>query len=112
MEELKIDGIPIEDYGTPNSRSVYCGEINECFELEKIGQTIKSNIDFWKEKYFELEKNNIPISFIEKKKEEIKNKDLEIYDTDSEDIIIAKYEDRAILDFCNELLDERSNTDD
>lgn len=45
-------------------KSVYCGEIN-------VGQTIKSNIDFWKEKYFELEKNSIPISVIENEIEEL-----------------------------------------
>ena len=41
--------------------------------------------------------------------EEKKSKDLEIYDTDSEDVIISKYEERAILDFCKELLEENKN---
>lgn len=43
---------------------------------------------------------------IKEKIEELKNEDLEIYDTDSEDLIIAKYEQRAILDFLEELLQE------
>lgn len=82
--------------------------------LEEISQQLNNialdQIPFAiSELYFKLE-NSVPISLIKKKKEELKNKDLEIYDTDSADVIIAKYEDRAILDFCNELLDERNNT--
>lgn len=52
-------------------------------------------------------KNFIPVSLVEEKIEELKNEDLEIYDTDSEDLIIAKYEQRAILDFLQELLEKR-----
>lgn len=50
-EEIKIDGIPIQDYATPNSKSCYPGEIN-------IGETIKSNIDYWKNLYFEEKEKN------------------------------------------------------
>lgn len=49
-------------------------------------------------------KNSIPKSKVKEKIEEIKNEDLEIYDTDSEDVKIAKYEQRAVLDICEELL--------
>lgn len=51
-------------------------------------------------------KNSIPKSKVKEKIEEIKNEDLEIYDTDSEDVKIAKYEQRAVLDICEELLVE------
>lgn len=51
--------------------------------------------------------NSIPVSLVEEKIEKLKNEDLEIYDTDSEDLIIAKYEQRAILDFLQELLEKR-----
>lgn len=50
-EEIKIDGIPIQDYGTPNSRSCYPGEI-------QIGETIKNNIDYWRNRYFEEKEKN------------------------------------------------------
>lgn len=50
-EDIKIDGIPIQDYGTPNSRSCYPGEI-------QIGETIKSNIDYWRNKYLEENDKN------------------------------------------------------
>ena len=53
--------------------------------------------------------DNIPKSKIKEKIEELENKDLEIYDTDSEDVMISKYEERAILDFCKELLEENRN---
>lgn len=51
-------------------------------------------------------RNSIPISVIQNKKSEIDEEDLEIYDTDSEDLRIAKYEQKAILDFCNEILEK------
>lgn len=51
--------------------------------------------------------NYIPISVIQNKKSKLDEEDLEIHDTDSEDVRIAKYEQRAILDFCNSLLEER-----
>lgn len=50
--------------------------------------------------------NYILKSKVKEKIEEIKNEDLEIYDTDSEDVKIAKYEQRAVLDICEELLGE------
>lgn len=57
--------------------------------------------------YQEELENSIPVSLVEEKIEKLKNEDLEIYDTDSEDLIIAKYEQRAILDFLQELLEKR-----
>ena len=48
----------------------------------------------------------IPKSKAKEKEKELDDEDLEIYDTDSEDVIIAKYEDRAVLDFCNSILEE------
>lgn len=44
-ETIEIDGIPIQDYGTVNSRTVYPAEINT--------ETIKSNINYWRNLYFE-----------------------------------------------------------
>lgn len=66
-EDIKIDGIPIQDYGTPNSRSCYPGEI-------QIGETIKSNIDYWRNKYLEEnDKNNNLIKQLQKQNAEIEN---------------------------------------
>ncbi len=48
----------------------------------------------------------IPISVIQNKKSNLDEEDLEIYDTDSEDLRIAKYEQRAVLDFCKEILEK------
>ena len=48
----------------------------------------------------------IPKSKVKEKIEELSDKDLEIYETDSEDVIISKYEDRAVLDFCNSILED------
>lgn len=50
-ETIEIDGIPIQDYGTVNSRTVYPAEI-------QIGETIKSNIDYWRNLYFEEKEKN------------------------------------------------------
>lgn len=49
---------------------------------------------------------SIPVSKVKEKIEELSDKDLEIYETDSEDVIISKYEDRAVLDFCNSILED------
>ena len=66
-EDIKIDGIPIQDYGIPNSRSCYPGEI-------QIGETIKSNIDYWRNKYLEEnDKNNNLIKQLQKQNAEIEN---------------------------------------
>lgn len=76
-----------------------------------IGQTIKSNIDFWKEKYFELEKNSIPISLIEKRKEEIET----MYDglsKNPKEHLHSKTEYKIVIGVLQELLDERNNTDE
>ena len=51
-------------------------------------------------------KNSITKSKVKEKIEELEKEDLEIYDTDSEDVKIAKYEQRAVLDICEELLGE------
>ena len=53
--------------------------------------------------------NSIPKQKIRDKIEELEEEDLEIYDTDSEDLVIAKYEERAVLDFAQELLNEEGN---
>ena len=49
--------------------------------------------------------NHIPKSKVKEKIEEYKQEDLEIYDTDSEDVRIAKYEQRAILEVLQELME-------
>ena len=46
-------------------------------------------------------------SKIRDKIEELEEEDLEIYDTDSEDLIVAKYEQRAVLDFAQQLLNDK-----
>lgn len=51
-------------------------------------------------------KDSIPKSKVKEKIEEIEQEDLEIYDTDSEDLVVAKYEYRAVLDALQELLRE------
>jgi hypothetical protein len=61
-EEIKIDGIPIQDYGIPNNKSCYPEEIN-------IGETIKNNIDYWKNLY--------NLYFEEKEKSGILQKELD-----------------------------------
>ena len=53
-----------------------------------------------------LQKETIWKSKVKEKIEEIEQEDLEIYDTDSEDVIIAKYEQRAVLNVLQELLRE------
>jgi hypothetical protein len=73
-------------------------------ELEEENQQLEAIKDEAIRRYnFE----SIPVSLVEETIEELKNEDLEIYDTDSEDLIIAKYEQRAILDFLQELLERR-----
>ena len=57
-------------------------------------------------RYRKLVENSIPKSKAKEKIEELKQEDLEIYDTDSEDVRIAKYEQRAVLDALQELLRE------
>ena len=56
-------------------------------------------------KYWDDIKNYIPKSKVKEKIEEYKQEDLEIYDTDSEDVRIAKYEQRAILEVLQELME-------
>ena len=71
---------------------------------DKIIKFIEDELSQREEMRQFIEKYYIPKSKIKEKIEELTNKDLEIYDTDSEDIIISKYEERAVLDFCKELL--------
>ena len=54
-----------------------------------------------------IKNNFIPKQKIRDKIEELEEEDLEIYDTDSEDLIIAKYEQRAVLDFAQQLLNNK-----
>lgn len=89
-------------------------ELEEDIENYKLGSTIQEFEELFGNTPFEdIEKikkyifnNYIPKSKVKEKIEEIKNEDLEIYDTDSEDVKIAKYEQRAVLDICEELLGE------
>lgn len=53
-----------------------------------------------------IRSNYILKSKVKEKIEELKQEDLEIYDTDSEDLVVAKYEYRAVLDALQELLRE------
>ncbi len=53
-----------------------------------------------------LNENYIFKSKVKEKIEELEQEDLEIYDTDSEDVRIAKYEQRAILNVLQEFLRE------
>lgn len=83
-------------------------------ELEEENKTLNERNQYLVKYRAKLEKelyksneNYIPISLVEEKIEKLKNEDLEIYDTDSEDVRIAKYEQRAILDFLQELLEKR-----
>lgn len=69
-------------------------EENRIFALEGSNIALKIHID----------KNYIPKSKIKEKIEEIKQEDLEIHNTDSQDVIIAKYEQRAILNLLQDLL--------
>ena len=57
-------------------------------------------------KYKAKVKDSIPKSKIKEKIEELEKEDLEIYDTDSEDVKIAKYEQRAMLNILKEILEE------
>ncbi len=80
----------------------------------KLGSTIQEFEELFGNTPFEdIEKikkyifnNYIPKSKVKEKIEELEKEDLEIYDTDSEDVKIAKYEQRAVLDICEELLGE------
>jgi len=79
-QTIKIDGIPIQDYGTVNSRTVYPTEI-------QIGGAIKSNIDYWKNLYFEEK---------EKHEELLKEYNKKLYanwsDAISKDVLKEKFE--------------------
>ena len=83
-------------------------------ELEEENKTLNERNQYLvkyraklEKELYESNENYIPISLVEEKIEKLKNEDLEIYDTDSEDVRIAKYEQRAILDFLQELLEKR-----
>lgn len=86
--------------------------MEEDIENYKLGSTIQEFEELFGNTPFEdIEKikkyifnNYIPKSKVKEKIEELEKEDLEIYDTDSEDVKIAKYEQRAVLDICEELL--------
>ena len=61
---------------------------------------------YYKELAGRYQANSISKDKVKEKIEELSDKDLEIYETDSEDVIISKYEDRAVLDFCNSILED------
>ena len=71
-------------------------QINKELEIDLTIVYLKG-IEDGKDKYEQKIKNKI---------KEIGNEDLGVYDTDSEDVVIAKYEHRAVLDTLNELLQE------
>lgn len=71
-------------------------EENRIFALE--GSKVRLSL-YIKENYILKQK-------IKDKILELEQEDLEIYDTDSEDLFIAKYEQRAILDNLKDLLQE------
>ena len=75
--------------------------------LTRYKQLEKENIH-WRVQYHLLSRkiNVIQVSKVKEKIEEIEQEDLEIYDTDSEDLVVAKYEYRAVLDTLQELLRE------
>lgn len=74
-------------------------------QLTKLAETITD--ESIKEALIEFEKDYIPKQKLRDKIEELEEEDLEIYDTDSEDLIIAKYEQRAVLDFAQQLLNDK-----
>lgn len=41
MEEIKIDGIPTQDYGTPNSRTTYIGQSKTFTNKEDLNKAMK-----------------------------------------------------------------------
>lgn len=109
-EDIKI----LEKY---TEKDIPCDSCRYCTERPKVSKAVRNLIA----KYKELEVINkmqeyrisviderelIPKSLVKEKIEELDDKDLEIYETDSEDVIISKYEDRAVLDFCNSLLED------
>lgn len=49
MDKVKIDGIPIEDYGTPNSRTVYPEENIYSFQESWITEFVKNQDRFIKQ---------------------------------------------------------------
>lgn len=101
--------------------NMYNKEHNEHIEMKRQNGVLRNNERILKEKIEELEKreiwstatiNGLKDDFILKQKirdkiEELEEEDLEIYDTDSEDLIIAKYEQRAVLDFAQQLLNNK-----
>ena len=120
LEELKNIFLSLKYHGYINDvkKDISTdGVINAIENILKERQQDKEKIKELEEKnkknlieiicYQEELENSIPVSLVEEKIEELKNEDLEIYDTDSEDLIIAKYEQRAILNFLQELLEKR-----
>ena len=101
--------------------NMYQKEHNEHMEMKRQNEVLRNNERILKEKIEELEKREIwstatieglkedfiPKQKIRDKIEELEEEDLEIYDTDSEDLIIAKYEQRAVLDFAQQLLNDK-----
>ena len=80
------------------------GELREELESVKEIYYTQKEMEDVMVRYRKLVENSIPKSLIKEKIEELKQEDLKIYDTDSEDVRIAKYEQRAILQVLEELL--------
>lgn len=81
---------------------------------KKLNKYITDKVKTGKEIQTFINKGYVEQEYISKDKireiiEELENEDLVIHDDiDSEDVIIAKYEQIAVLDFCKELLEERN----
>ena len=77
-------------------------------ELKEENEKLKENCKkcVVRDRLHEYEENTIPKSKAKEKIEEIEQEDLEIYDTDSENLVVAKYEYRAVLDALQDLLRE------
>lgn len=107
-EDIKILEEHAQFYLNDEDRQSLQNLIEAYKELEEENEKKDDELIYVTGQNFEeLKELYIPVSLVEETIEELKNEDLEIYDTDSEDLIIAKYEQRAILDFLQELLEKR-----
>lgn len=106
-EDIKILEEHAQFYLNDEDRQSLQNLIEAYKELEEENEKKDDELIYITGQNFEeLKELYIPVSLVKETIEELKNEDLEIYDTDSEDLIIAKYEQRAILDFLQEILRE------
>lgn len=107
-EDIKILEEHAQFYLNDEDRQSLQNLIEAYKELEEENEKKDNELIYITGQNFEeLKELYIPVSLVKETIEELKNEDLEIYDTDSEDLIIAKYEQRTILDFLQELLEKR-----